>query len=73
VDGSVFGTYVHGLFDDDAFRHKFLEMARECCGLAATASYVCVSAQRQARINRWANHLRQSLDMNLIRGWAAGQ
>jgi adenosylcobyric acid synthase len=73
MDGRVMGTYVHGLFDDDGFRHKFLEIAREDCGLAAAASYVCVSAQRQERIDRWAAHLRRSLDMNLIRGWAAGR
>jgi len=73
MDGRVFGTYVHGLFDDDDFRHKFLVMARGHCGLGPAASYVRVSAQRQRRIDRWAAHLRQSLDMNLIRGWAAGR
>ncbi len=30
-------------------------------------SHVCVTAERQARIDRWAGHLRQSLDMKLIR------
>jgi adenosylcobyric acid synthase len=65
--GSVFGTYVHGLFDDDAFRHGFLDSAREACGLAPARDYA--TGGREARIDRWANHLRQSLDMNLIRGW----
>lgn len=67
--GRVWGTYVHGLFDDDSFRHKFLQSARHSCGLAPTLTHVCVTAQRQARIDRWANHLRQSLDMRLIREW----
>jgi adenosylcobyric acid synthase len=68
--GKVYGTYIHGLFDDDAFRHSFLDFARQSCGLAAVESYVCVAAQRQAHIDRWADHLRQSLDLDLIREWA---
>jgi adenosylcobyric acid synthase len=71
--GRVWGTYVHGIFDDDNFRHHFLKNARRRYGLDPALDYVCVSAQRQARINRWADHLRASLDMNLIRGWAAGK
>jgi adenosylcobyric acid synthase len=65
--GRVFGTYVHGLFDDDAFRHGFLDSVRDACGLAPARDYA--AANREARIDRWADHLRQSLDMNLIRGW----
>jgi adenosylcobyric acid synthase len=67
--GRVWGTYVHGLFDDDIFRHRFLDCARQACGLAPARNRVCVTADRQARIDRWAGHLRQSLEMNLIRGW----
>jgi adenosylcobyric acid synthase len=66
----VWGTYVHGLFDDDAFRHSFLDSARQACGLAPASTRACVTAERQARIDRWAGHLRQSLDMKLIREWA---
>jgi adenosylcobyric acid synthase len=68
--GRVWGTYVHGIFDDDSFRHRFVDSAREACGLAPAQSRVCATAERQSRIDRWADHLRQSLDMNLIRGWA---
>jgi adenosylcobyric acid synthase len=66
ASGRVWGTYVHGIFDDDAFRHAFVDLAREACSLAPARSHACVSASRQARIDRWADHLRQSLDMNLI-------
>jgi adenosylcobyric acid synthase len=68
--GRVWGTYIHGLFDDDAFRHKFLHSTRQACGLAPALRHICVTAERQARIDRWANHLRQSLNMRLIREWA---
>jgi adenosylcobyric acid synthase len=64
--GRVWGTYIHGLFDDDAFRHKFLQFARQTYGLTPAFPHVCVTAERQGRIDRWAAHLRQSLDMNLI-------
>ena len=30
--GQIWGTYVHGIFDDDGFRHAFIRAARrECC------------------------------------------
>jgi adenosylcobyric acid synthase len=64
--GRIWGTYIHGLFDDDAFRHRFLDIARGASGLAPARSFVCVTAERQSRIDRWANHLRRSLDLNLI-------
>jgi adenosylcobyric acid synthase len=67
--GRVWGTYIHGLFDDDAFRHRFLDLARHASGLAPARDLVRVTAQREARIDRWASHLRQSLDLDLIRGW----
>ena len=67
--GKTWGTYIHGLFDDDAFRHKFLCFVREECGLAPASSYACVTAEREAGIDRWADHLRQSLDLKLIRDW----
>jgi adenosylcobyric acid synthase len=68
-DGRVWGTYIHGIFDCDAFRHAFLDRARRERGLAAAREFVNVTAERQTRIDRWADHVRQSLDLNLIRSW----
>ena len=67
--GRVWGSYVHGLFDEDAFRHAFLEATRKARGLAPACTYICVRAERQARIDRWADHLRASLNLHLIRDW----
>ena len=67
--GRTWGTYVHGIFDDDAFRHRFLNTARQASGLAPAHVHRCVTVERQARIDRWADHLRQSLDLDLIRSW----
>jgi adenosylcobyric acid synthase len=65
----VWGTYVHGLFDDDEVRHRFIDNARAQCGLAPAREKAPVTAQRQARIDRWAAHLRRSLHLELIREW----
>jgi adenosylcobyric acid synthase len=65
--GRICGTYMHGLFDDDAFRHCFLHAARWRSGLAPPREQACVAAQREARIDRWADHLRGSLNLKMIR------
>ena len=69
ASGRVFGTYVHGFFDNDDFRHAFIRKARRAVDLAPAKQFARVSAERDARINRLANHLRESLDMNLLASW----
>jgi adenosylcobyric acid synthase len=65
----VFGTYVHGFFDSDDFRHEFIQAARAAVDLAPAAAYVNSSAERNARLDRLAYHLRKSLNMNLLKSW----
>jgi adenosylcobyric acid synthase len=67
VSRSAFGTYIHGLFNDDRFRHSFLDAARAACGLSRLEERVFVTAEREARIDRLADRVRRSLDMDLIR------
>jgi adenosylcobyric acid synthase len=67
--GRIWGTYVHGIFDDDRFRHAFIDAARHRSGLAPARAHIYVTANRERRIDRWADHLRQSLDLTLIRDW----
>jgi adenosylcobyric acid synthase len=69
ASGRVLGTYVHGFFDNDDFRHAFLAAARRAMDLAPAETWANVAAEREARIDRLADHLRKSLDMNLIRSW----
>lgn len=65
----VIGTYVHGIFDNDDFRHSFLQAARSAVDLAAMETWVNVAAEREGRIDRLADHLRKSLEMKLIKDW----
>jgi len=69
ADRRVFGTYVHGIFDDDNFRHAFLDAARAARGLVPFAARAFVAAERESRLDRLAAHVRRSLDMEMIRGW----
>jgi adenosylcobyric acid synthase len=65
-DGRVAGTYVHGIFGDDGFRHSLIAAARAACGLAPARSVVFVAADRERRLDRLAAHVRAALDMELI-------
>ncbi|MGH9566556.1 MAG: cobyric acid synthase, partial [Candidatus Angelobacter sp.] len=72
-DGRAFGTYVHGIFDDDKFRHSFIAVARACVGLVAAKRHAWATSEREARFEQLANHLRVSLDMERIRGWIGAE
>jgi adenosylcobyric acid synthase len=69
ASGRVLGTYVHGCFDNDDFRHFFLAAARRAVDLAPAETWAHVAAERDARIDRLADHLRNSLEMDLVRSW----
>lgn len=69
ADGRVCGTYIHGLMDDDAFRHKCIDQWRGQCGLAPASELAAVTAGRDARLERWAGHLRAHVDLARIRTW----
>lgn len=68
-DGRIIGTYLHGLFDADDFRHAFLRAARAVCGLAPPNQVAYVAAERDARINRLASHVARSLDVDALLAW----
>jgi adenosylcobyric acid synthase len=67
--GQVFGSYVHGIFDNDSFRHSFLDWTRARLKLAPAEHKAFATAERDARMNRWADHLRKSVNLGLIRSW----
>jgi adenosylcobyric acid synthase len=68
-DGRIVSTYLHGIFDDDAFRHAFIASARSFHSLAAAATLVPWRELREASLNRLADTVRESLDMAQIFSW----
>jgi adenosylcobyric acid synthase len=67
--GQVVGTYLHGLFDDDAFRHAFLYAARGFHKLWPSSDVANWSKRREQSLDRLVDTLRASLDMPKIFGW----
>jgi adenosylcobyric acid synthase len=65
-EGSILGTYLHGVFDEDSFRHAFIQAARLRRGLAPACKLARVHAEREQRIDRLAAEVRRALDMDLI-------
>jgi adenosylcobyric acid synthase len=68
-DGRIIGTYLHGLFDDDAWRHALIRAAREACGLAPAAEFAFVARERDGRFERIAAIVEQSCDVDAMVGW----
>ena len=66
-DGQVFGTYVHGIFDNDDFRRAILNALRCRKGLAPLANRRNVRAEKQQSYERLAAIVRESLNMPLLK------
>jgi adenosylcobyric acid synthase len=65
-NGRVAGSYVHGLLDDDAFRHATIAAWRRLRGLAPAAAWSHFGREREARIDRWAAHVAGAVDVDAL-------
>ena len=65
AQGKCWGTYLHGMFDDDAFRHAFLEHIRHSLGLPPCALPRARYDVQQA-LDRLADTVREHSDMARI-------
>ncbi|MBR7025260.1 MAG: cobyric acid synthase [Selenomonadaceae bacterium] len=65
--GNVFGTYVHGIFDNDDFRRKFLNAVRFKKNLPPLESIRNVRAEKQKNYERLARIVRENLNMDLLK------
>jgi len=63
VKGSVWGTYIHGIFDNDGFRTSLINALRARKGLQPRGCKFSYRAKREEAINRWADTLRNSVDI----------
>ena len=67
-NGFVWGTSIHGLFDQAGFRRGWLNRARSRKGLPPVSPHESelVTTQLGAELDRWAVHLQQHLNMDLV-------
>jgi adenosylcobyric acid synthase len=64
--GSVWGTYIHGIFDNDRFRRGLINELRAKRRLAPTDDVTDFAKARDAALDKWADVLRESIDMSFI-------
>jgi len=69
TNGRVFGSYLHGLFDDDSFRDAFISAARAFYALASSTQLNDWRQQREESLDRLADTVRASLDMPQLFAW----
>lgn len=66
--GNVWGTYVHGIFDNNTFRRNLINLLRLKKGLQPLEETIDYSKLRDDSLNRWAGIIRDSIDMKYIEG-----
>jgi adenosylcobyric acid synthase len=69
ADSRIFGTYIHGLFDGDGFRHQFIRVARAFHKLSAPVRLNHWKQLREDSLNRLAREVSGALDMETIFHW----
>ncbi|CUS36834.1 Cobyric acid synthase [Candidatus Nitrospira nitrosa] len=70
-DGLVWGTYIHGVFDEPQFRRAWLNRARVRKGLPPLGIHtsLSVTARLRGELDRWTDHLSQFLDLSGLLSW----
>lgn len=65
----IFGTYLHGLFDEDEFRHAFLSAARAFHHLDPAMSLENWKQKREASLSLLADTVRCSINLQELFSW----
>ena len=70
--GIVWGTYIHGIFDNDRFRRGLINTLRASRGLATIDEVTCFAKERDRALDRWSMVLQENLDMEFIERLVTG-
>ncbi|MNI73175.1 cobyric acid synthase [compost metagenome] len=65
-DGSVWGTYLHGLFHNDGLRRSWLNGMRQAKGLTLLSATFSAAELREQEFDRLAAAVRENLDMEAV-------
>ena len=67
-DGLIWGTYIHGVFDDPSFRRAWINRVRVRKGLSpcAVADSREVTQRLTAALDQWADHVARHVDMKTV-------
>ncbi len=67
ADGTVFGSYIHGLFDNGTLASRFIRLLLEKRGLTMeTATQISFDAYKNQQYDKLADGLRSCLDLDFI-------
>ncbi len=66
VKGNVWGTYIHGIFDNDGLRTSVINSLRMKKGLAPREETTSYHSKKEEAIERWADILGKSVDICFI-------
>ncbi|RMG06091.1 MAG: cobyric acid synthase [Nitrospirae bacterium] len=64
--GSVWGTYVHGIFDNDTFRRGYLNFVRQKKGLEPIENSVSYHDEIERAIDNLADRIEESIDIGML-------
>ena len=73
ANGKIFGTYLHGLFDNNRFRRDFLNALRATKNLPPLAPNYNAAADKEYRYNRLADIVSRHLDLKRLAAIMGGE
>jgi len=66
INGNCWGTYIHGIFENDSFRRRIINSLREQRKLPPIDSAIKYSEMKEKAIDALADIVKQNLDMAFI-------
>lgn len=66
-NGNCWGTYLHGIFENNSFRRSILNQIRKKKGLEPLGTFVDYGRDQDRAIDRLADLVRTNIDMQLIK------